>query len=393
MLPRSFLLSSLFVLMTRQSLPATVVGIGDPAPKLHLSQLSPAWKGGIPVAVAPGRAALLEFWATWCLPCVQEIPRTNELARRFQGQPIDFISVTDETSEATSSFLKKHSISGIVALDKGSRTSDDFGVTLLPTTILIDPHGKIAAITTPNHISDEVLKKLIAGQLIDLPGPVDREDPLRPRTADPGPLTLFRAAVRVSQEKDGGIALTRQKLTVQGETVRSILSRVFEFPTERILLPADLETRRYDASIQCPGMRAQDFKLLAQRFIPLTLGLKIENETRVASVLVLSKGTHQRALLTSSRFKDRMESGGDGYLKFVAAPLDDLASAIQHELHKNVVDETGLRGNYDFTLRWDAKRPDSMVDAIREQLGLSVASGTRSIIFLAAERSSPSVTR
>ena len=159
------------------------------------------------------------------------------------------------------------------------------------------------------------------------------------------------------------------------------------------MLPADLETRRYDASIQCPGLQAQDFKLLAQRLIPLALGLKIENETRVASVLVLSQATHQGALLTSSRFKDRRESGGDGYLKFVDAPLNDLARAIQYELHKNVVDETGLRGNYDFTLRWDAKRPDSMLDAIRQQLGLSVASGTRSIIFLAAERNSQSVTR
>ena len=218
MLPRSFLLSALFVLTNRPSLPATVPAIGDPAPKLHLSQLSPPWEGGIPVAIAHGRATLLEFWATWCLPCVQEIPRTNELVHRFQGQPIDFISVTDETGEATSSFLRKHAISGIVALDKGRRTGDDYGITFLPTTILIDPQGKIAAITTPNHISDDVLKKLIAGQLIDLPGPIDREDPLRlPRTADQTPLTLFQAAVRISQEKDGGIALTRQKLTVQGE--------------------------------------------------------------------------------------------------------------------------------------------------------------------------------
>jgi len=63
-----------------------------------------------------GKAVVLEFWATWCAPCVAAIPHLNELATQFKDRPVVFLSVSDETPSVVEAFLQKHPIDGWSAL-------------------------------------------------------------------------------------------------------------------------------------------------------------------------------------------------------------------------------------------------------------------------------------
>ena len=77
---------------------AAAVEAGKPAPSLNLTQILQAAAGGSASWDAfRGKATVLEFWATWCGPCVEAIPHWNKLVERFQDRPIRFLSITDES--------------------------------------------------------------------------------------------------------------------------------------------------------------------------------------------------------------------------------------------------------------------------------------------------------
>src|ERR1039457_5194390 len=64
-----------------------------------------------------GKVVVLEFWATWCGPCVKAIPHLNDLAEQFKDKPVVFISVTSENEDVVRIFLKNHPMKTWVGLD------------------------------------------------------------------------------------------------------------------------------------------------------------------------------------------------------------------------------------------------------------------------------------
>src|SRR5437870_3097657 len=76
----------------------SAVKTGDSAPAIKLDSLTPDRPVAEALAALKGKAIVLEFWATWCGPCVDSIPHLNELVDKFAGRPIEFLSVTDEDS-------------------------------------------------------------------------------------------------------------------------------------------------------------------------------------------------------------------------------------------------------------------------------------------------------
>lgn len=90
-----------------------------------------------------GQAVVLEFWATWCGPCVAGIPGMNKMVDSFQGRPVRFISVTDERREVVEAFLKEHPMKAWIGLDPGRRVFSVFKVRTRPELYVIDPYGRI----------------------------------------------------------------------------------------------------------------------------------------------------------------------------------------------------------------------------------------------------------
>jgi thiol-disulfide isomerase/thioredoxin len=95
-----------------------------------------------------GKTIFLNFWATWCGPCVREMPSIDRLARdpRLAGKSIEFICVsTDDDSEKVRSFLKGRNL-GMTFLRVGNgKLPNVFYSEAIPSTFLIAPDGRIAA--------------------------------------------------------------------------------------------------------------------------------------------------------------------------------------------------------------------------------------------------------
>ncbi len=91
-----------------------------------------------------GRVTLVNFWATWCPPCVEEIPSLNQLARRYVGEPFEVVSVDfRESEQAIREFATRVSIEFPVLLDPDGRTSLAWKVFSFPSSFIIDRNGRI----------------------------------------------------------------------------------------------------------------------------------------------------------------------------------------------------------------------------------------------------------
>ena len=97
------------------------------------------------LAAFRGRAVLLNFWATWCAPCVKEMPSLDRLQAalpkdRFIIVPL---SIDGPTKPKVVPFYKEQKLSRLgIYFDKGRKAMQGLDVTLLPTSILIDPTGR-----------------------------------------------------------------------------------------------------------------------------------------------------------------------------------------------------------------------------------------------------------
>ena len=83
---------------------------------------------------------LLNFWATWCAPCIKEIPELLELKKKFNNDvEIYFLSVDSNVKKTVPKFLKKNKLEDLKVLnDEKLKISSKFGVKVMPTTVIIN---------------------------------------------------------------------------------------------------------------------------------------------------------------------------------------------------------------------------------------------------------------
>ena len=90
------------------------------------------------------QVVLLNFWATWCPPCVEELPSLNRLQQRYDGQDLLVVSVDfRETPQEMADFLSDTPVDFPVLMDLDGQVSLAWGVFSFPSTFIIDRQGKI----------------------------------------------------------------------------------------------------------------------------------------------------------------------------------------------------------------------------------------------------------
>ena len=134
--------------------------LGRKAPEIVVEQwLSPA-------PDTNGKWVLLDFWATWCGPCIECIPELNKFQRKFSDRLV-VIGLTDQ-NRRTVERMRRPVIEYYNAIDTRGRTKKALGVTGLPHVILIDPRGIVRWEGYPLlpgfKLTEQVLANLINGK-------------------------------------------------------------------------------------------------------------------------------------------------------------------------------------------------------------------------------------
>ena len=118
--------------------------IGNNAPPFELPALG---RGPAVSSVAyEGEILIVNFWASWCVPCRAEAPELEAFARRYAAKGINLVGIVynDENDEA-SAFRDEFGLTFPQAIDPGGRAAIDYGVYGVPETYVVDRRGKVMA--------------------------------------------------------------------------------------------------------------------------------------------------------------------------------------------------------------------------------------------------------
>jgi cytochrome c biogenesis protein CcmG/thiol:disulfide interchange protein DsbE len=89
-----------------------------------------------------GQVVVLNFWATWCPPCVEEMPSLVEMQRRMKAKGITVVAVSIDVDEnAYHQFIKQHGVNLLTVRDPGQKTPALYGTRGWPETYIIDRRG------------------------------------------------------------------------------------------------------------------------------------------------------------------------------------------------------------------------------------------------------------
>lgn len=109
------------------------------------------------------KVLILNFWATWCPPCREEIPDFVEVYNEYESKDVQFIGVSNEDISTLKSFVEDYDISYPILIDDAN-IMGKWGISAIPTTFVFDKNGQII-FKNVGMMSGEQLKNIIEDEL------------------------------------------------------------------------------------------------------------------------------------------------------------------------------------------------------------------------------------
>ncbi len=119
-----------------------IVGVADKAPEFSLPAVD-----GKPISLSGhrGQVVMVHFWATWCPPCVEEMPTLETLYRALRGKDFEVLAISadEDGAGAVTAFMRKNRLSLPVLFDPGGTVATSYGTFKLPETYIVDREGVV----------------------------------------------------------------------------------------------------------------------------------------------------------------------------------------------------------------------------------------------------------
>ncbi len=347
---------------------------GLPAPEINLPKLLNA-----PVKELRGwdelrgKVVVLEFWATWCDPCVESIPGLNALAERFRGKPVVFLHITDESEDDVRAFLETNRIDGWVAPEGGAAVFKAFKVYGRPHTVLIGRDGKVAGFPR-GGLSPAVIMGLLAGQ------------PAEAAAGGPEVSTgtaLAEFYIAPSKTRSGSADYGPASLAASGMPLEYALEWVYGRVDRFVVKPSAAKAMdaAYDIRFSLPPERAALKKELFLKGLEAALGLRCARVEREQEVYVLKKAPGGPLNVRKSAAYGGASLDGS-VLEVKGGNFGAVALRLKDVLGEPVFDETGAPGPYEYELELTSPEPKAVAAALQKQLGLRLARQRRTVSVL-----------
>lgn len=150
---RRICLPVLFSMLMSGSVAISAAADAQAVPKCELQSLA----GGqsFDLASYAGKVVYLDFWASWCGPCLQSMPFMQSLQQSYQSKGLQVVTLNvDENPEDAKAFISEHGVTLPVVVDRSGECASAFQVSAMPSSFLIDRKGKIRHVEAGFHLED-----------------------------------------------------------------------------------------------------------------------------------------------------------------------------------------------------------------------------------------------
>jgi uncharacterized protein (TIGR03435 family) len=352
---------------------------GTPAPpveSVQLVQSPPATHADW--ASLKGKVVVLEFWATWCAPCVEGIPHLNQLVASLDPAKFQFISIDDEDPKLVQAFLAKKHMSGWVGIDTTGKVFARYGVKSRPTTIVVDANGRIVAATVLDSLNAADLQTVAAGRSARFIPAMEINSSSSATVADLATRPLFSVSLSnaAPDEKFSMVQHPPTGTDILGADADYLLTDAYSPTTNRLVLACTLPDGRYDLRTEFTGVPDSVTSSVIREAILAGLHLEVQPKTVTKSAYILRATDASKKLLSPSVSKATQIRGYfNGSLRMMNGTMDDLAYELATGLENPVINDTGLDGHFDVQLKFTERDIGSINAALKDALGLELVQG------------------
>lgn len=328
---------------------------------------------------------LLEFWGTWCAPCIAKIPSLNQIQEDLKNENIQFISITWEDQKIVKKFLKRKPINGWIGIDSDRSLINALKVQTYPTTILIDTEGIIHSYLTTEKLSTAALLDIIHSQpfsdsnkeakratsISETVNSKRNASSSRGQKVEPIYSVSIQPTQVVGNMEMGIFSKQFGKVQFKGLRLSKLLSQAYGISQFQVVGSKDLLEKRYDVDVNLPKGRIDVFEKILQSAITDELKISVKKKTQSIKVLALTAPNGAKNFLYESQSNEGKFSWSNGNMAGVGLPIEgNFLNGIGEILGVEVLNRTGLDGRYDFNLFWNEADPTSIKKALKDQLGL-----------------------
>lgn len=349
-----------------------ILKVGEPAPELTITD----WVHNQPDNTdLSNKVVVIDFWATWCGPCIKSVPHFNELQSEFKEEDkIVFLSMTDESPRKIQRTLERVDFQSAVVTDEEGKTQEALGIEAIPFAYIIAEDGKIAWTGTPEDLTKAIIQQVLEGEKIQ---PQEEKEEFTKDdtgfnqftklTKDPEIDTYFEMLPSTSNSvmKLGMLPKAYYQASVR---LDEVFGEFLNLPAPRVQLPSDIADLHFDLYfIDKTTKKKKEAQERLQSKVLEAQGLQLKEETKSVEGWTIEIMDASKLRPSVSEFSSTSSAGSK--VIFTNVPIEEMLLKLETEINHPMMDQSKSGKGYDFIIEVESK--EKMKESL-ESYGLKI---------------------
>ncbi|KAF0128852.1 MAG: thioredoxin [Bacteroidetes bacterium] len=317
-----------------------------------------------------GKPLILEFWATWCAPCIPAMKKLEDYQNKF-GKQLEILTISSDKLNSLLRYIDNTKTSLKIAHD--SMHIAIFDYRHIPHTILVDKNGFVKAITSPDQLTEKIIADFVAGKEIEI---IKKQD-------NPTNLGLFKefkndfyqytlTAENINLKFKNEIKRNQDNEPISLEfnnvSIYRLLTDIYELTTAaRLDVNKDsISKNKYCFKLEQSAGYSKNILDNAKEILNEISGFKARLiEKTVDSLYTLQ--VIDSTMLPNISFNEKYSTEGGGtYFKGIKISSNDLIMYLEDITFLPVKDKTGINFVFDMELNWSYENPKTLNEELKK---------------------------